>query len=87
MVGDRYLTDILFGNLHGMFTIHTSILSSANENVAVRMVRYSAMALDCKLTAMIQARLWESKLVAATRKRSVPPPPHKFQQFAGSFLR
>ena len=40
MVGDRYLTDVLFGNLHGMYTIRTSVITQEGENIAVRMVRY-----------------------------------------------
>jgi len=31
MVGDRYATDILFGNLNGLLTIHTQPLSSSGE--------------------------------------------------------
>ncbi len=32
MVGDRLLTDIVFGNLHGMLTVHTLPLCSGEEN-------------------------------------------------------
>lgn len=32
MVGDRLLTDIVFGNLHGMLTVHTLPLCTGNEN-------------------------------------------------------
>ncbi|KAL7508042.1 hypothetical protein ACHAXN_009032 [Cyclotella atomus] len=32
MVGDRLLTDIVFGNLHGMLTVHTLPLCSGKEN-------------------------------------------------------
>jgi phosphatidylglycerophosphatase GEP4 len=32
MVGDRLLTDIVFGNLHGMLTVHTLPLCRGNEN-------------------------------------------------------
>lgn len=34
MVGDRLLTDIVFGNLHGMLTIHTLPLCKGSENAA-----------------------------------------------------
>jgi phosphatidylglycerophosphatase GEP4 len=32
MVGDRYLTDVVFGNLHGMLSIHTQQLTSRGDN-------------------------------------------------------
>lgn len=32
MVGDRLLTDIVFGNLHGMLTVHTLPLCTGKEN-------------------------------------------------------
>ena len=32
IVGDRYLTDVVFGNLHGMLTVHTLPLCSGDEN-------------------------------------------------------
>ena len=32
MVGDRLLTDIVFGNLHGMLTVHTLPLCEGKEN-------------------------------------------------------
>ena len=32
MVGDRLLTDVVFGNLHGMMTIHTLPLCSGKDN-------------------------------------------------------
>jgi phosphatidylglycerophosphatase GEP4 len=32
MVGDRLLTDIVFGNLHGMLTVHTLPLCSGKDN-------------------------------------------------------
>jgi phosphatidylglycerophosphatase GEP4 len=39
VVGDRYTTDVLFGNLHGMLTIKTRILTPNGENFVVRFVR------------------------------------------------
>lgn len=32
MVGDRLLTDVVFGNLHGMLTIHTLPLCQGEDN-------------------------------------------------------
>jgi predicted HAD superfamily phosphohydrolase YqeG len=34
MVGDRLLTDIVFGNLHGMLTVHTLPLCKGSDNAA-----------------------------------------------------
>ncbi|GAM24379.1 hypothetical protein SAMD00019534_075540 [Acytostelium subglobosum LB1] len=39
MVGDRFLTDILFGNLYGMMTIYTSPITSVGDNGAVKLIR------------------------------------------------
>jgi len=32
MVGDRLLTDVVFGNLHGMLTVHILPLCTGKEN-------------------------------------------------------
>ena len=32
MVGDRLLTDVVFGNLHGMLTVHTLPLCTGEDN-------------------------------------------------------
>jgi phosphatidylglycerophosphatase GEP4 len=40
MVGDRLLTDVLFGNLNGMLTIFTRVpISEQNDNFAAKHVR------------------------------------------------
>eukprot|EP00238_Polyblepharides_amylifera_P005610 CAMPEP_0196587550 /NCGR_PEP_ID=MMETSP1081-20130531/57751_1 /TAXON_ID=36882 /ORGANISM="Pyramimonas amylifera, Strain CCMP720" /LENGTH=226 /DNA_ID=CAMNT_0041909749 /DNA_START=85 /DNA_END=765 /DNA_ORIENTATION=+ len=39
MVGDRYLTDIVYGNLNGMFTIHPAPFTTAGETSVVLAVR------------------------------------------------
>ena len=39
VVGDRLLTDVVFGNLHGMYTIHTQILTTNNDNKVAQLVR------------------------------------------------
>ncbi|KXZ50576.1 hypothetical protein GPECTOR_16g751 [Gonium pectorale] len=38
MVGDRYLTDIAFGNRHGMLTVHVQPLTSKGEPLGVLLV-------------------------------------------------
>ena len=39
MVGDRYLTDVVYGNRHGMLTVHCSALSTEGEPTTVRLAR------------------------------------------------
>lgn len=39
MIGDRYTTDVLFGNLWGMLTVKTDILTPNGENFVVKTVR------------------------------------------------
>ena len=40
MVGDRYLTDVSFGNLHGMLTVRSSPLTMSGEPLVVRCARF-----------------------------------------------
>ena len=39
MVGDRFLTDVVFGNLHGMLTVHTRQLTSVGDNKVAALMR------------------------------------------------
>mmetsp|Transcript_17863 Transcript_17863/g.29781 ORF Transcript_17863/g.29781 Transcript_17863/m.29781 type:complete len:224 (-) Transcript_17863:272-943(-) len=39
MVGDRYLTDVVFGNVHGMLTVHTQVLTHHGDPLVVRCAR------------------------------------------------
>lgn len=39
MIGDRYLTDVVFGNRNGMLTIRPEPFTSAGEPKAVLLVR------------------------------------------------
>jgi phosphatidylglycerophosphatase GEP4 len=48
MVGDRYLTDVVYGNRHGMLTIRCTPLTLAGETLAVRMVRSPVLPLVSK---------------------------------------
>jgi phosphatidylglycerophosphatase GEP4 len=43
LIGDRYLTDVLFGNRHGMFTIRTAPFCPEKDNFVVRLVRESCL--------------------------------------------
>jgi len=38
-IGDRYFTDVLFGNLHGLLTIFTYPLTNEGDNPAVKILR------------------------------------------------
>jgi len=39
MVGDRYLTDVVYGNRHGMLTVRVAPLTGAGEPPAVGLAR------------------------------------------------
>lgn len=38
IIGDRYLTDVVFGNMNGSFTIYVPPISTDGENIAVYFV-------------------------------------------------
>ena len=39
VIGDRVLTDVVFGNLHGALTVHVRPLTTAGDNAVARLVR------------------------------------------------
>lgn len=39
-VGDRLLTDVVFGNLHGMLTVHTRPLTLKGDNRPAALFRF-----------------------------------------------
>ena len=39
MVGDRYLTDVVYGNRNGMLTVCVAPIQLAGETAAVKLVR------------------------------------------------
>eukprot|EP00667_Euglena_gracilis_P022854 EG_transcript_25585 len=39
VVGDRLLTDVVFGNLHGCLTVHTDVLTLVGDNAMARCIR------------------------------------------------
>ena len=65
MVGDRLLTDIVFGNLFGMLTVHCMPLCSGSDNKA-----------DNKVASMIRTMennlLYHSKLGTLVMKKRIP---------------
>ena len=40
VVGDRLLTDVYFGNVHGMYTVHVGVLTLTGDNKAAALVRF-----------------------------------------------
>ncbi len=65
MVGDRLLTDVVFGNLHGMLTVHCLPLCSGSDNKG-----------DNKIASMVRTvenkYMFHSMLGSMTRKRTIP---------------
>ena len=55
MVGDRYLTDVVYGNRHGMLTIRPTPLTLVGETFVVRMVSTLPCWWDCCKCVMCQA--------------------------------
>ena len=51
MVGDRYLTDVVYGNRHGMLTIRTVPFRPASDKLVVRLARRLEDALLARLVA------------------------------------
>lgn len=67
-VGDRYLTDIVFGNRHGMLTVRVSPLTTAGEPPGVLVARWVEEACVGRwaaggVKAPPHARLPDSKLL------------------------
>lgn len=58
-VGDRFFTDVVFGNSHGMLTIYVEPFTSKGDNPMVRFMRSSEAEL---------VRIWE-------KHSSPPPHP------------
>jgi phosphatidylglycerophosphatase GEP4 len=56
MVGDRYFTDVLYGNRHGMLTVRPAPFAPAGDARAVR----AARALEDRLV-----RRWRARGLAA----------------------
>ena len=51
MVGDRYLTDVLYGNLNGMLTVRVAPLTRRGESVGVAISRRIEEALIRRYTS------------------------------------
>lgn len=65
MVGDRLLTDVVFGNLFGMLTVHCLPLCSGDDNKS-----------DNKIASIVRMAenkyMFRSKLGEITRRRTIP---------------
>ncbi len=65
MVGDRLLTDVVFGNLHGMLTVHTLPLCKGEENKRDNKVARMIRAVENKILYgdwWGGRRIWKYKL-------------------------
>lgn len=65
MVGDRLLTDIVFGNLYGMLTVHCLPLCSGNENKGDNKIANSIRVTE---NVLLYGSWWGGK---AVRKRTL----------------
>eukprot|EP01083_Nonionella_stella_P082030 226360_1 len=65
MVGDRLLTDIVFGNLHGMLTVHCLPLCSGDENKGDNKIASIVRTVENKF-------MFGGSLGSMTRKRTIP---------------
>lgn len=68
IVGDRLLTDVMWGNGCGMLTVHTQILTAAGDNKVASVVRR----VEGRVGRVLRARGWEA-----------PPHPHLAKYLAG----
>ncbi|KAI9098810.1 mitochondrial PGP phosphatase [Phlyctochytrium arcticum] len=51
VVGDRILTDVVYGNMSGMFTIHvTKIITKQNDNKAAALVCHLLLNTNCRIS-------------------------------------
>ena len=74
MVGDRYLTDVTFGNLHGMLCVRTRLLTHTGDNRVARMMR----PLENLLVALFRRLCFQPtahRLAAAAARSCVRRPP------------
>ena len=66
MVGDRLLTDVVFGNLFGMLTVHVLPLCEGNDNKRDNKV---ASIIRSAENAVLYKNWWGSRMV---RERTIP---------------
>lgn len=71
MVGDRYLTDIVYGNRHGMLTIRTAPFAPHKDKRVVRLARRLEDALLARLDARQVAPPPHARLSADVRNAIV----------------
>lgn len=56
IIGDRLLTDVMWGNLAGMYTIHTQILTEVGDNKVAAVVRR----LENRFARLLMGRQWSA---------------------------
>ena len=69
VIGDRLLTDIVFGNLHGMLTIHTLPLCSGSDNASDNQIASSIRTIE---NASLYSNWFGGRMI---RNRTIP---HKY---------
>lgn len=72
IVGDRLLTDVMWGNTCGMLTVHTQILTAVGDNKAASVVRR----VEGRVGRVLMGRGWEA-----------PPHPHLARYLAAATKR
>lgn len=75
MVGDRYFTDVVFGNRHGMLTICPDPITLDGEP---QVRAHSSHAIYKTPQAVRLVRGFEKRTVEAWRKRGAVAPSHPF---------
>ncbi len=50
-VGDRYATDVVFANMHGMLSVHVPAITAVGDPASVRLIR----PLERALVALLRA--------------------------------
>lgn len=92
-VGDRLLTDVVFGNINKMLTIHTQPLTTARDNKLAAKV-CAASDVHCLLygavaqqLAVLQIRQFENGVIKPYMLRGVAPLPHVLYQADAGVVR
>jgi len=73
MVGDRSLTDVVFGNLHGMLTVRVGVLTLKGDNKVARVARSAENKLFLPLARRVGAKPPQHPLIPHSKpKRQMP---------------
>ena len=67
MVGDRYLTDVTFGNLHGMLCVRTQLITRRGDNPVASVMRGVETGLVSVFRRLLRVQPMSHRLAAAAR--------------------